>query len=184
MKLYGGRSHNGKRSLAALIALVLIICVAVGGTIAYIVTQTDKVENKFTPADVKIEIHETFNGTDKSSITVENVNEVKNVPCYIRVKLVSNMQDAAGNVTGSAALGDIALGANWFKGNDGCYYYKDVVEVGASTDNLLVAGEKITLKDGQVVEVLAEGIQATPDTAVTSAWPVKVVNGQLENKGA
>ena len=53
MKLYGGRSHNGKRSLAALIALVLIICVAVGGTIAYIVTQTGSVENKFTPADVE-----------------------------------------------------------------------------------------------------------------------------------
>lgn len=183
MKLYGGRSHNGKRSLAALIALVLIICVAVGGTIAYIVTQTDKVENKFTPADVKIEIYETFNGTDKSSITVQNVQDDKNVPCYIRVKLVSNMQED-GKVTGSAAIGDFQPNDNWFEGNDGCYYYKNVVAVGASTENLLAAGQKITLKEGQVVEVLAEGIQATPETAVTSAWPVKVVNGQLENKGA
>lgn len=184
MKLYGGRSHNGKRSLAALIALVLIICVAVGGTIAYIVTQTDKVENKFTPADVQIEIHETFNGTDKSSITVENVNDAKNVPCYIRVKLVSNMQDKDGNVIGSAAINAFNLNDKWFKGNDGCYYYKNVVAVGDATENLLAAGEKITLANGQVVEVLAEGIQATPETAVTSAWPVKVVNGQLENKGA
>ena len=184
MKLYGGRSHNGKRSLAALIALVLIICVAVGGTIASIVTQTGSVENKFTPADVEIKINETFDGTDKSSITVENVQADKNVPCYIRVKLVSNMQDKDGNVTGSAALGDIALGTNWFKGNDGCYYYKDVVAVGDSTKNLLADGAKITLKEGQVVEVLAEGIQATPIDAVESAWPVVVVNGQLENKGA
>lgn len=182
MKLYGGRSHNGKRSLAALIALVLIICVAVGGTIAYIVTQTDKVENKFTPADVKIEIHETFENNVKSSITVQNVNDAKNVPCYIRVKLVSNMQED-GNVTGSAAINSFKLGDNWFDGGDGCYYYKDVVNVGASTANLLADGEKITLTTGQVVEVLAEGIQATPETAVTSAWPVTVVNGQL-NKGA
>lgn len=184
MKLYGGRSHNGKRSLAALIALVLIICVAVGGTIAYIVTQTDKVENKFTPADVKIEIHETFENNIKSSITVQNVNDAKNVPCYIRVKLVSNMQDKDDNVTGSAAINAFELNDNWFKGNDGCYYYKDVVNVGASTENLLANGEKITLKEGQVVEVLAEGIQATPIDAVESAWPVVVVSGQLENKGA
>lgn len=183
MKLYGGRSHNGKRSLAALIALVLIICVAVGGTIAYIVTQTDKVENKFTPADVKIQINETFENNVKSSITVQNVNDAKNVPCYIRVKLVSNMQDDKGNVTGSVAIGDIALGTNWFKGADGCYYYKDVVNVGDATADLLAAGQTIKLANGQVVEVLAEGIQATPDTAVTSAWPVKVVNGQLD-KGA
>lgn len=183
MKLYGGRSHNGKRSLAALIALVLIICVAVGGTIAYIVTQTGKVENKFTPADVQIAINETFENNIKSSITVENVNEAKNVPCYIRVKLVSNMQDKDGNVIGSAAINTFNLNDKWFDGGDGCYYYKYVVAVGTSTDNLLEAGEKITLANGQVVEVLAEGIQATPETAVTSAWPVNVLNGQL-TKGA
>lgn len=182
MKLYGGRSHNGKRSLAALIALVLIICVAVGGTIAYIVTQTDKVENKFTPADVQIAIKEEFDGTDKSSITVQNVQDDKNVPCYIRVKLVSNMQDDKGNVIGSAAINAFNLNDKWFKGNDGCYYYKEVVNVGASTENLLEAGQKITLADGQVVEVLAEGIQATPIDAVKAAWGDDIAN-QL-NKGA
>lgn len=176
MKLYGGRSHNGKRSLAALIALVLIICVAVGGTIAYIVTQTDKVENKFTPADVQIAIKEDFDGTDKSSITVENVQDDKNVPCYIRVKLVSNMQDDKGDVIGSAAINTFNLNDKWFDGGDGCYYYKNVVAVGASTENLLENGEKITLADGQVVEVLAEGIQATPIDAVKAAWGEAIAN--------
>lgn len=174
MKLYGGRSHNGKRSLAALIALVLIICVAVGGTIAYIVTQTDKVENKFTPADVKIQINEVFENNIKSSITVENVNDAKNVPCYIRVKLVSNTQDDQGNITGSAVINTFKLNDKWFDGGDGCYYYKDVVNVGTSTANLLAAGEKITLTNDQVVEVLAEGIQATPKDAVIAAWGAAV----------
>lgn len=176
MKLYGGKSHNGKRSLAVLIALVLIICVAVGGTIAYIVTQTNSVENKFTPADVEIKIHETFNGTDKSSITVENVNDAKNVPCYIRVKLVSNTQDDNDNVTGSATVGDFRLNDKWFDGGDGCYYYKDVVNVGTSTANLLADGSTITLTNGQVVEVLAEGIQATPKDAVIAAWGEAIAN--------
>ena len=176
MKLYGGRSHNGKRSLAALIALVLIICVAVGGTIAYIVTQTDKVENKFTPADVKIEINETFENNIKSSITVQNVNDAKNVPCYIRVKLVSNMQDKDGNVIGSAAINTFNPNDKWFDGGDGCYYYKDVVNVGASTENLLADGSTIKLATGQVVEVLAEGIQATPIDAVKAAWGDDIAN--------
>lgn len=182
MKLYGGRSHNGKRSLAALIALVLIICVAVGGTIAYIVTQTDKVENKFTPADVQIAIEEDFNGTVKSSITVQNVDDAKNVPCYIRVKLVSNMQDDKGNVTGSAVINTFTLGENWFDGGDGCYYYKDVVNVGDATANLLADGSTIKLTTGQVVEVLAEGIQAAPIDAVKAAWGDDIAN-EL-NKGA
>lgn len=182
MKLYGGRSHNGKRSLAALIALVLIICVAVGGTIAYIVTQTGSVENKFTPADVQIAIKEDFDGADKSSITVQNVNDAKNVPCYIRVKLVSNMQDKDGNVIGSAAINTFNLNDKWFDGGDGCYYYKEVVNVGASTANLLANDSKITLTNGQVVEVLAEGIQATPIDAVKAAWGDAIAN-QL-NEGA
>lgn len=176
MKLYGGRSHNGKRSLAALIALVLIICVAVGGTIAYIVTQTDKVENKFTPADVKIQINEVFENNIKSSITVENVNDAKNVPCYIRVKLVSNMQDDKGNVTGSAVINTFKLNDKWFDGGDGCYYYKDVVNVGDATANLLADGSTIKLTTGQVVEVLAEGIQATPIDAVKAAWGEAIAN--------
>lgn len=176
MKLYGGRSHNGKRSLAALIALVLIICVAVGGTIAYIVTQTNSVENKFTPADVKIQINEVFENNIKSSITVQNVQDDKNVPCYIRVKLVSNMQDDQGNITGSATVGDFRLNDKWFDGGDGCYYYKDVVNVGASTANLLADGSTITLTNDQVVEVLAEGIQATPKDAVIAAWGEAIAN--------
>lgn len=180
MKLYGGRSHNGKRSLAALIALVLIICVAVGGTIAYIVTQTNSVENKFTPADVKIQINEVFENNIKSSITVQNVQDDKNVPCYIRVKLVSNMQDDNGNVTGSAVINTFKLNDKWFDGGDGCYYYKDVVNVGNSTANLLADGSTITLTNGQVVEVLAEGIQATPKDAVNEAWGVTVDdNGRI-----
>ena len=111
-----------------------------------------------------------------------NVQADKNVPCYIRVKLVSNMQDAEGKVTGSAPLADIALGTDWFDGGDGCYYYKNVVAVGDSTGNLLATGATITLTNGQVVEVLAEGIQATPLDAVKDAWGADVA-AKL-NKGA
>ena len=173
MKLYGGRpSRESKKSLTALIALILIICLAVGGTVAFIVTQTQAVKNTFTPADVTVKIKEEFQDNIKSSITVLNVNDAdkEDVPCYIRVKLVSNIQDNDGNVLKAAPLGKISLGNDWIDGGDGCYYYKNVVEVGKSTSNLLAEEASITLTDGQVVEVLAEGIQAMPKQAVIDAW--------------
>ena len=173
MKLYGGRpSRESKKSLTALIALILIICLAVGGTVAFIVTQTQAVKNTFTPSDVTVDIQEVFQNNAKSSITVLNVDDAdkEDVPCYIRVKLVSNIQDNDGNVLRAAPLGDISLGNDWIDGGDGCYYYKNVVEVGKSTSNLLADGASITLTDGQVVEVLAEGIQAMPKQAVIDAW--------------
>lgn len=188
MKLYGGRpSRESKKSLTALIALILIICLAVGGTVAFIVTQTQAVKNTFTPSDVTVKIEEEFKNNTKSSITVLNVNDAdkEDVPCYIRVKLVSNIQDNDGNVLRAAPLGKISLGNDWRDGGDGCYYYKNVVEVGQSTSNLLAKGASITLKDGQVVEVLAEGIQSVPDNAVEEAWPaVEVVDGVLQVKEA
>lgn len=188
MKLYGGRPRrNARKSLSAMAALILIICLAVGGTVAFIVTQTQAVKNTFTPSDVTVKIEEVVQNNIKSSITVLNVDDdyKEDVPCYIRVKLVSNIQDNDGNVLRAAPLQKFDLGNDWIDGGDGCYYYKNVVEVGKSTSNLLAAGTSITLKDGQVVEVLAEGIQSVPDNAVEEAWPaVEVVNGVLQVKGA
>ena len=179
MKLYGGRpSRESKKSLTALIALILIICLAVGGTVAFIVTQTQAVKNTFTPSDVTVDIQEVFQNNAKSSITVLNVDDAdkEDVPCYIRVKLVSNIQDNDGNVLRAAPLGEISLGNDWIDGGDGCYYYKNVVEVGQRTSNLLADGASITLADGQVVEVLAEGIQAMPKQAVIDAWGQTIAN--------
>ena len=168
MKLYGGRpSRESKKSLTALIALILIICLAVGGTVAFIVTQTQAVKNTFTPSDVTVDIQEDFDGSVKKNVNVKNTGDTD---AYIRVKLVSNIQDNDGNVLRAAPLGVISLGNDWIDGGDGCYYYKNVVKVGQSTSNLLADGASITLTDGQVVEVLAEGIQAMPKQAVIDAW--------------
>lgn len=186
MKLYGGASRNRKRSIAALIAIVLIFCASVGGTIAYLVTNTQEVTNTFTPSDVEIKINEkkTDDGETKTSITIENVEDAakEDIPCYIRVKLVSNMQDKDGNVLDSADVPEFTLNtADWIKGDNGYYYYKHVVNVGASTNNLIAADSKMTLANGQAVEVLAEAIQSVPTSAVKEAWPaVKVgANNQL-----
>ena len=161
-------SHAGRtaKSSALIIALALILVLAVGGTVAYIFTQTDPVINTFTPTEAKITVDEKTNSNQKTSITV--VNNSTGVPVYIRVALVANMIDGAGNVTGAADVPTFTLGENWFEGSDGYYYYTEPVPVGGSTGNLLE--KEMTLDENMQVVVLADAIQAMPKQAVIDAW--------------
>ena len=170
-------SHAGRtaKSSALIIALALILVLAVGGTVAYIFTQTDPVINTFTPTEAKITVNEQTNDNQKTSITVKNIST--GVPVYIRVALVANMIDEAGNVTG-ADVPTFTPGENWRKGSDGYYYYTQPVPVGGSTGNLLE--KAMTLDENMQVVVLADAIQAEPTTAVTQAWGVTVdSNGSI-----
>ena len=161
-------SHAGRtaKSSALIIALALILILAVGGTVAYIFTQTDPVINTFTPTEAKITVDEDTNSNRKTSITVKNIST--GVPVYIRVALVANMIDGAGNVTGAADVPTFTLGKDWIKGSDGYYYYTEPVPVGQSTGNLLE--KAMTLDENMQVVVLADAIQAMPKQAVIDAW--------------
>ena len=175
-------SHAGRtaKSSALIIALALILVLAVGGTVAYIFTQTDPVINTFTPTEAKITVDEETNSNQKTSITV--VNNSTGVPVYIRVALVANMIDKDENVTGAASVPTFTLGDNWLEGSDGYYYYTKAVPVDGSTGNLLQSSMK--LDENMQVVVLADAIQAEPTTAVTQAWGVTVENGVIKEAGA
>lgn len=171
-------SHAGRtaKSSALIIALALILVLAVGGTVAYIFTQTDPVINTFTPTEAKITVDEKTNNNQKTEIIVKNNST--GVPVYIRVALVANMIDEAGNVTGAADVPEFTPGDDWLEGSDGYYYYTKAVPVDGSTGNLLKA--PMELSENMQVVVLADAIQAEPTTAVTQAWGVNVdSNGSI-----
>lgn len=167
-------SHAGRtaKSSALIIALALILVLAVGGTVAYIFTQTDPVINTFTPTEAKITVDEETSNNQKTSITV--VNNSTGVPVYIRVALVANMIDKDENVTGAASVPEFTLGKDWIKGSDGYYYYTKAVPVGGSTGNLL--DTPMTLLENMQVVVLADAIQAMPKQAVIDAWGQTIAN--------
>ena len=172
----GSHARRTAKSSALIIALALILVLAVGGTVAYIFTQTDPVINTFTPTEAKITVDEETSNNQKTSITV--VNNSTGVPVYIRVALVANMIDKDENVTGAASVPEFKPGDDWFKGNDGYYYYTKAVPVDGSTGNLLKA--PMELSENMQVVVLADAIQAEPTTAVTQAWGVTVdSNGSI-----
>lgn len=173
-------SHAPKaKSAALIIAIVLILVAAVGGTVAFIATHTAPVINQFTPTEAKITVEEDFTDNVKNVITVKN--DSTGVPVYIRVALVANRIAADGTVTGKVDDPKITLGDDWIQGKDGYYYYPKPVAVGASTGNLLRV--PLTLANGTQVIVMADCIQATPVDAVKDAWNVTVdASGTITGK--
>lgn len=141
---------------------------AIGGTVAFLVTHTDQIVNTFQPTDVTCEINEEFNdnNTVKTSAVVENTGKI---PAYIRVAVVANTVDAEGNITGAADVSNKLAGSGWTKVGD-YYYYNGVVKPNETTGNLLAEG--IDLNDIQVT-ILASAIQAEPTNAVAEAWDVQ-----------
>lgn len=188
MKLYGGRpaKHAGsqkskaaRKGITVSIALILIICLAVGGTVAFLIDITPAITNIFNPANVEIKVDETFENNEKSRIQVENTGDTT---AYIRVNLVTYMQDEDGNPTAEQAPEiEFDLNDAWVKIGD-YYYHKAPVDAGQNTTDLLADGSSIELEENQVVYVLAEGIQSVPTKAVTEAWGVTVEDGMI--KGA
>ena len=172
----GSRAGRTAKSSALIIALALILVLAVGGTVAYIFTQTGPVINTFTPADAKITVDEQTSSNQKTEIIVKNNST--GVPVYIRVALVANMIDKDENVTGAASVPNFTPGDKWILGSDGYYYYTKAVPVGGSTGNLLQS--PMTLDENMQVVVLADAIQAMPKQAVIDAWGVTVdSNGSI-----
>ena len=170
------RRLNVAPFLAFLFTSILLLSAASGGTLAWLTAQDEPVVNEFTPAAVDVKITEKVEDNVKRSITIQNVSAERNIPVYIRVSLVVNWVDAAGNVLpGTVDLSTYVdtLGG-WFLGADGYYYYCQPVAVGDSTGELLKNPISLVSRtDGSHLEVtvLAQAVQAT-QTAVEDAWPV------------
>ena len=166
---------SGGRKTALILSLCLIFALAVGTTFALLKADTKPVTNTFTAAKSDIKIDEDVTGGQKKSIIVQNTGTAVS---YVRVKLVMNWVDGAGNV--SAEPVNITVdydNTNWFE-QDGIYYYKmPVAANGGETTNLLKTPiTQDTAPEGYHLEVtvLAESIQAAPSTAVEGAWKVTV----------
>ena len=182
---------NGKRVMktkkpVALVALLVLLCCTVAGTVAYLVTSTNSVTNTFTPASVTTEVVETFANGVKSDVKIKNTG---NIDAYIRVAVVANWANSAGDVYGGAVPTEgtdytaPVLQNGWIKVGD-YYYYTSAVPAGSSTGTLFAPIEQLTTcKDanyGLQVTILADGIQAEPVHVVADVWKdVRVDGGKL-----
>ncbi|MBQ8816693.1 MAG: hypothetical protein IJZ84_05375 [Lachnospiraceae bacterium] len=165
-------------------------------TLAYVFSHSTSVENTFTEAHVTCEVMETFNGTIKEDVYIQNTS---NISSYIRAAVVVTwMSEDGTKVTAAKPVDDTDYvikyadeyakesgnATNWIKGSDGYWYYTVPVNAGGVTQNLI---ENCSLKEGVTppdgfylsVEIVASAIQATPTYVVTDQWSsgVSGVNG-------
>lgn len=163
------------RVTAIVMVTVLLLALAIGGTVAWLSTKSAPITNTFTPSKVACQVQEEFNSTtgEKTKVNVENTGDTQ---AFIRVKLVSYRTNNAGeHIGGTATLPSFDLGENWAKYN-GYYYYKLPVAAGgkpeANLTNKMTLTKDYTDADGghQAIDVMAEAIQSVPEAAVQAAW--------------
>lgn len=188
------RRNYNRKGLTALVAAVLLFCCTVGGTLAWLATNTKPVVNTFTPAKIETTIEEP-EGKTKTNVTIKNADA--SIDAYIRATIVINWVDGEGNIYGIPPVKgthytedlNVGEGKDWFE-EDGIYYHRAKVAAGASTAALI--NEIKPLKEGPggyyfQVTILTEAIQAdgevkvgdTAVPAVETVWPVKVDDGKL-----
>lgn len=162
-----------KKSLLLAAGIVLMLTIAIGGTIAYLVANTESITNTFEPGRVPISVDESFTGGVKSDVKITNDG---NVPAYIRAKIIVTWKDAQGNVSAvKPVLGtDYSMNINtadWTEAG-GFYYYKESVEATGKTTNLIESCTRsVTPPDDYdlSVEIIAESIQADGMDGVSNA---------------
>lgn len=141
-----------KKATIAVVALALVLCFAIGGTLAWLVDKSDPVVNTFTYGDINIDLSESENldlkmipGNDimkDPKVTVEKDSEA----CWLFVKVEKsdNYDSYLENytiATGWTALNDV-------DGVAGVYYREvDAATALASEDYQVLAGDKVTVLD-------------------------------------
>lgn len=73
------KKNNNKKILPLLLALVMLIGCAIGGTLAWLVTETGPVTNTFTVGNITLELTETWN-TKSDGAATEDIWQGKMVP--------------------------------------------------------------------------------------------------------
>lgn len=187
---------NIKKKTLLTISVALLLSVAVGIMLAYILTKTEPVENTFNPSKVACAVVENnnpyenradivLNDSIKTNVQIKNTGDTD---AYIRVAVVVNWMSDNGTkvwatkpVEGEDYTISYDLSNGWDNGGDGYYYYTQPVAKSDLTDILITSATQLTQK-GPVgtdntqyylsIEIVASAIQANGMGAASAkdAW--------------
>lgn len=178
--------------ILAISVLVLVLGI-VGTTLGYLLDQSEPITNTFTAAQAGITVEEDIKNENgvKNDVKIKNTSDF---PVYIRARVIVTWKDDTGNVYPQAPAegtdytitwtpADSGTTTNWVKHTDGNYYYTVPVAADASTGNLFTECKPLAGKTPEgyhlSVEILADAIQAKPNTAVQEAWGVTISGGSV-----
>lgn len=154
-----------KRKLSIyLIATAILLCCAVGGTIAWLTDQTESVKNTFTFGDINITLDETT--TDYKMVPGNTISKDPKVTvkanseaCWLFVK-VEESDNFANFMTYSIASG-------WTKLEDGVYYR----EIATSTSDQafgILTNNQVTVLDTVTKEMFNDSNFVKPTLTFTA----------------
>lgn len=155
----------------SLLALVLVVGCAVGGTIAWLTATTEPVVNTFTYGKINIELTETKPENKKATI-IPGVNISKDPKvtvkagseaCWLFVKVAEGGTFVANKVTYSIADGWTALDATNHPG----VYYREVNAVTADTDFYVLKDNMVTVSE-ELTKAEVNGITTQPTLTFTA----------------
>lgn len=165
-----------KKATIAVTALLLVLCFAIGGTLAWLKAETKPVVNTFTYGDINIDLSESENlnlkmipGNDITKdpkVTVEANSEA----CWLFVKVEKsdNYADYLANYT-------IADGWNELDGVAGVYYREvDAATAKDGTSYQVLKGDKVTVLD-KVTKSMMEDIKNSTKTQPTLTFTAYAV---------
>lgn len=158
-----------KRTMALLAAVLLVVGVAIGGTLAWLTATSGTVTNTFTTSDIKITLEETKGGADHTfkmipGYTIEKDPKVKvlegSEACFLFVKLEKSPNfdtymtyEMADGWTALSGVSDV--------------YYR---EVNTSPDEFgVLLNDQVTVK-GTVTSTDMEAAETAKPTLTVSAY--------------
>ena len=193
------------------LSVILVLLLAVSGTLAYITTESASLENKFQPSRVSCAVVENgmqYSGTEvvvskKENVRIQNTGDTA---AYIRAKIVVTWKKDANTVYAKAPQEgtDYTItfteDLNWVPGADGFYYYTQAVSPTSlceHTDGEVFCDKcmtKVLISECSLkstankpegcylsVEIVASAIQAAPDHVVMDEWENEKVTVVAKN---
>lgn len=176
-----------KSPIVLMVSMILLVTVAITGTLAFLADETPGLTNIFNPTSVPNRVDEDFDGSVKNEVKITNTST--DVDAYIRAVVVVNWvstEDSSVVLSTAPDEGtDYEISwtmSGWEKGSDGYYYHKSAVAPGASTGELFTGcklKEGITAPEGYTlsVEILGQSIQAVGTTEF-GEHPVMIAWGE------
>lgn len=163
-----------KKKVLSIVAVVLVLCCAIGGTLAWLTDKTDPVVNTFTVGDINIELTETTTNykmvpgntiSKDPKVTVKANSEA----CWLFVKV-----EKSANFD-SFMTYDMADGWTELPSVTGVYY-REVAATTAATDFSVLQGNSVSVKDTVTKADLNALTQNTFPTLTFTAYAVQKDN--------
>lgn len=180
-----------KKAIVAVVALVLVLCCAMGGTLAWLVDSTTEVKNTFTYGDINISLWEhelnddgltlstdVFTGAEQTGFKMIPGNKIEKDPT-VTVKADSEASWLFVKIVESDNFDDFmtyGVASGWTQltvdaeGNaiTDLIYYREVAATTADTDFAVLANHSVSVNDTVTKDMLKDGVFVAPTLSFTA----------------